>query len=156
MVPQTEHACYAVLRSRARCGLLLAASALALPLWVACWLVPDPRGEGTHEQLGLPACGFRTQFGVRCPTCGMTTAWAHMVRFQISSAMRANTAGALLAALDAAGAAWLAVCVARGRWWPAPPGITALAWLVAATATVALGDWAVRLAGHVLCGSGSS
>lgn len=153
--PQAEHVGHAVLRRSARYRLLLVAAALAFPLGVACWLVPDPRGEGTHEQLGLPGCGFRTQFGVRCPTCGMTTAWAFMVRLEIGSAVRANVAGALLAMLDAASVAWLVVCGARGRWWPAPPNPTALAWLLAALAAVALGEWVVRLEGHVACWFGN-
>ena len=37
------------------------------------WLEPDPRGFGTHEQLGLPPCGLRTFFGRPCPACGITT-----------------------------------------------------------------------------------
>ncbi len=79
----------------------------------------------------------------------MTTAWAHVVRFELAAAMRANTAGALLAVVDAAGAAWLVACGARGRWWPAPPNTTAFAWAVAALAALAVGDWVVRVVGQV-------
>jgi hypothetical protein len=46
-------------------------------LGIARWLVPDPRGIGTHEQLGLPPCGFIQVFhDVPCPSCGMTTTFA--------------------------------------------------------------------------------
>jgi len=139
----------------ARRGLLAAAAGLALPLLLAGWLVPDPRGMGTHEQLGLPACGFYTRFGVRCPTCGMTTAWAHMVRGQVGPALRASAAGSLLAVVDAAGAAWLLVCAMWGRWWPAPLRPTTMAWIAGTAVAAALGEWAVRLVGHLVCSSGN-
>lgn len=155
LFPQAEHVGRTIWRSGARCHLLGAAGVLALPLLVAWWLVPDPRGEGTHEQLGLPQCRFRTHFGVRCPTCGMTTAWAHMVRLEVKAALRTNAAGALLAVLDAFGAAWLAVCGAMRRWWPAPPKTATLVWLAGVLATLALAEWVVRLVGHVVCSSGN-
>jgi hypothetical protein len=31
-------------------------------------------GTGTHQQLGMPPCGFLQTFGYPCPTCGCTTA----------------------------------------------------------------------------------
>lgn len=38
------------------------------------YLSPDTRGIGTHEQLGLPPCGFVKAFdGAPCPSCGYTT-----------------------------------------------------------------------------------
>src|SRR6185312_12826777 len=56
----------------------LAAFALALAsmLVVARGLEPDPRGFGTHTQLGLWPCAFRATTGRSCPTCGMTTSFA--------------------------------------------------------------------------------
>jgi hypothetical protein len=49
----------------------------ATVLGIARWLVPDPRGIGTHEQLGLPPCGFVQIFhNVPCPSCGFTTTFA--------------------------------------------------------------------------------
>ena len=59
--------------------------AAALPLlWLAVgmWLEPDPRGFGTHEQMGLPACGAREWLGFSCPTCGVTTAAALLLHGQ--------------------------------------------------------------------------
>lgn len=51
-------------------GTLLAAFAvLALGLWIT----PDPRGFGTHEQLGMPPCAFLAVTGFPCPGCGVTT-----------------------------------------------------------------------------------
>jgi hypothetical protein len=53
--------------------MILLCCLVALSL-AAFWLEADPRGVGTHEQLGLPPCGFVEMFdGVPCPSCGFTT-----------------------------------------------------------------------------------
>ena len=66
---------------------------------VARQLEPEPKGFGTHQQLGLPECLFRQMFGLSCPHCGMTTSFSYLVRGQVGSAMRANPMGIVLAAL---------------------------------------------------------
>jgi hypothetical protein len=59
---------------RAVCaGLALAAFAL---LGISLWLDPSPAGVGTHQALGMPACGWMQGFNFPCPTCGMTTAFS--------------------------------------------------------------------------------
>jgi hypothetical protein len=65
-------------------------------LVIAFRLEPDPRGAGTHEQLGLPPCAFLADHGVPCISCGMTTAFAAMAHGRIGLALRANPFGALL------------------------------------------------------------
>ena len=72
----------------------------------AVWLIatawsiePDARGHGTHEQLGREPCGYLQRTGEPCPSCGMTTSFAHTVRFQIVAALRANPAGTVLSLL---------------------------------------------------------
>ncbi len=80
---------------------------LKVAVIIGCfWLIstafsvqPDARGFGSHEQLGLEPCGYLKTHGHPCPTCGMTTSFAHTVRFQIPSALRANPAGTLLCLL---------------------------------------------------------
>lgn len=37
------------------------------------WVDPDPRGFGTHEQLGLAPCRMMEWAGIPCPGCGVTT-----------------------------------------------------------------------------------
>ncbi|MBI5368977.1 MAG: DUF2752 domain-containing protein [Planctomycetes bacterium] len=72
--------------------LLGATAAVALALW----LRPDPRGFGTHEQLGLLPCGFKRVTGLPCPTCGMTTSFALLARGRLAAAADVQPFGAFL------------------------------------------------------------
>jgi hypothetical protein len=92
---------------RTRGSLLAAAAGLAGVLILARVLVPDPRGYGTHTQLGLLPCSFLAMTGRLCPTCGMTTAFAWMVRGDVVRSWQANPAGCLLALLSVPMIAWL-------------------------------------------------
>jgi hypothetical protein len=65
-------------------------------LVTAAMLTPSPEGHGTHTQLGLPPCGFLVYTGYPCPGCGLTTSFAHMIRFEIFGAAQANPFGILL------------------------------------------------------------
>ena len=56
-----------------RCVLLVAAAGILGLLVLARKLEPDPRGFGTHTQLGMRPCSFLRMTGRLCPTCGMTT-----------------------------------------------------------------------------------
>lgn len=118
---------------------------LAVLFGVAAWLRPDSRGYGTHQQLGFPPCTFTVLFGIHCPTCGTTTAWAHFVRGRWPSALRANVAGTVLALVAMAVAVWLGVSAARGRWWIRPPGATLVGWLVGVWFAASVVEWCIRL-----------
>src|SRR5690606_7505328 len=74
-------------------------------LLLARALVPSPSGFGTHTQLGLPPCAFRAIFDLPCPTCGMTTAFAHMARGELARGFRAHALGSVLFVLTGLGAA---------------------------------------------------
>ncbi len=71
-------------------------SALAM-LSVAYILTPSSEGIGTHQQLGLPKCGWVLAADIPCPTCGMTTAWSHTVRGELPTAFITQPMGMFLA-----------------------------------------------------------
>ncbi len=76
---------------------LVFAGILLAVLAVAAWLNPSHGHLGTHEQFGLPPCSFVAMTGYPCPTCGMTTAYACVVRGWLIDAVRASLFGSLLA-----------------------------------------------------------
>jgi hypothetical protein len=125
--------------------LVAAALGLAAVLGVARWLEPDARGYGTHTQLGLAPCTFAYVTGQRCPTCGMTTAFAWFARGRFDRSWRANPAGSLLAPTCAALIPWLLLGAARGR----PLGFRTLEQpligLVVGTVALSLLSWTIRL-----------
>jgi hypothetical protein len=125
----------------ALCGL-----GLVTLLGVATVLRPSETGLGTHEQLGLPPCTFRWLFGMRCPSCGMTTSWSHVMRGQWRAALSANVGGTLLAGVGMAAAPWCILSAACGRWVVRPPSDRVLAAAALVIAAVTLVDWACRLA----------
>lgn len=86
-------------------------------LALAAWLEPDPKGFGTHCQLGLAPCSLPATLGIPCAGCGMTTAFAHTVRGQWWAALQAQPAGWVLclATLVSAGLALSALI--SGRPW---------------------------------------
>src|SRR4051794_36631374 len=138
-------------RERARLGrptriaLVVSALGLAAVLGVARWLEPDPRGFGTHTQLGLAPCAFALVTGHRCPTCGMTTSFAWFARGRFDRAWRANPAGSVLAPTCVALVPWLLAGAARGR----PMGFRSLdrplTGLVVVTVALCLVSWTIRL-----------
>jgi hypothetical protein len=134
-----------VLPAAVRLLLLLGGLGLAALLVLAMCLKPDARGFGTHQQITFHPCTSLTWFGVRCPSCGMTTAWSHVVRGQLPSAVAANSGGALLAILAAMLAPWSIACAVRGRWMGGTPAPGAVLLLMVSLMGVTLLDWSVRL-----------
>lgn len=70
-------------------------------LVVAAMLQPDAEGYGTHTQLGMQPCASLAATGFPCPTCGMTTAFAHAADGNLVAAFATQPAGAALALLAA-------------------------------------------------------
>lgn len=114
-------------------------------LFVSGRLTPDPQGLGTHHQLGLPQCSVREYLGIRCPSCGMTTSWSHMVRGQVFGSVRANAGGALLAVVSATAGPWMFACGLRGRWLLRPPNEWVVLGIGLAVILVTVIDWIIRL-----------
>jgi hypothetical protein len=127
--------------------LVLGAIALGLAVLftMAAILKPSPCQYGTHRQLGLPPCSFLVLFGVRCPTCGMTTAWVCLMHGELTRAFQANAGGVLLAALAAAAVPWLIISAVRGRWLLWNPDGGTVGWTSAAILAVTLVQWGFRL-----------
>jgi hypothetical protein len=127
-------------------GALAACGAAALALAaLAGRLTPDARGYGTHQQLGLPPCGVLARWDVPCPSCGMTTAWAHAARGEWLRAWAVHPGGALAWTLAAPAAAWALASAAVGSWLGARPRWAAAGWPVAAIVGLSLVDWLLRL-----------
>ena len=118
---------------------------MLVPLAVAGVLRPDDRGHGTHQQMGLPPCTLVVLFGVRCPTCGMTTSWANLVRARPAEALSANLGGTLLCLADMAAVPWLLCTAITGRWILWKPRTEVVACGLALVLVVALIEWTVRL-----------
>ncbi|WP_425616348.1 DUF2752 domain-containing protein [Anatilimnocola sp. NA78] len=102
-------------------------------LVTAAMLPPSQYGLGTHQSLGLPPCSFIVWFGIRCPACGMTTSWAHLMRGQVIQSAMANTGGCLLGMMAVLGTPWMLASGLRGRWLFGP---LAAEWLLVSIGTI--------------------
>lgn len=122
---------------------LVAGVCALIVLGLSVWLKPDPRGIGTHEQLGLPPCGFVQMFeGVPCPSCGFTTTFALAAHARPLDAIHNQPFGFVLFLLTVAAAPIALLASLRGvslfeatERWPwgrlflAFVGLWLLAWL---------------------------
>lgn len=135
---------------RVRAALVAVAAGLAVVFAVAVLLDPYdaagvPLTMATHRQLGLPPCSFLAMTGYPCPTCGMTTSFALLVRGDVAHSARANFVGTLMAMASLIVMPWALVSAAWGRWL----GVRRVEpWLyggVFALAVLALLRWAVVL-----------
>lgn len=128
-----------------RAAMVLAGGALLALLVTASRLPPNPRGMGTHQALGLPPCSLVTWFGLRCPSCGMTTSWAHLTRGHLLAAVRANSGGTLLGLAAVVCGPWLLGSGLYGRWLGRPPHEWLTLGIGLAIVAVTLIDWSLRL-----------
>jgi hypothetical protein len=126
---------------------LLAAWALLLAggFALAFQLDPDPRGFGTHQRLGLPPCTFRVLCGFPCPSCGMTTSFAHFIRGNFAAACAANPAGLILALVCAGQIPWCGWSVIRGRLWGVSHPEPVLVWALSSLYALCVLNWMMTL-----------
>jgi hypothetical protein len=126
--------------------LLISAGVVLVALLVtAAILKPDRAGIGTHQQLGLPPCSFIMLFGTRCPACGMTTSWSHLMHGQPLQSAQANSGGMLLAIISLTMGPWMLISGVLGRWWL---GAIHPAWLAGGAGlvfTVTAAQWLWRV-----------
>ena len=135
-----------------RAAWLLVAVICTAVLCLAVQLKPDPRGIGTHEALGLYPCGFALRTGLPCPTCGMTTAFAHVMHGHPGKAFIVQPAGALMCLATAAQLVFAAITAWRGR-------MVNLRWeridpvrLTLVLGFVFLGSWGIKIALGLMTG----
>ncbi|MEJ7591742.1 MAG: DUF2752 domain-containing protein [Planctomycetaceae bacterium] len=95
---------------------VLLGAGIVVVFGIAVWLKPDPRGFGTHQQLGMPPCTFRALTGVNCPHCGLTTSFSWFVRGHFENSMKANPAGLMLASASIFFLIWSVVVSLRGTY----------------------------------------
>lgn len=109
-------------------------------LMIATFLEPSPTGLGTHTQLTSTPCGWILTMNMPCPTCGMTTAFAHAANGNLLRSFLTQPLGCILSVATAA-ALLVGVYVAAtgsrlgsifGRMWG-----RRMAWILAALATAA-------------------
>lgn len=109
-------------------------------------LSPEPDGLGTHTQLGVPACSVPATWGIPCPTCGVTTAFAHAAQGRMLTALAVQPVGGLAAAATLLLALASGSTVVTGRKWVVNwSRVPALRLAVAAVAVVLLA-WVYKIA----------
>lgn len=128
-----------------RMGLAIVGMILLGLLATAATLKPAERGYGTHQQLGLPPCTFQSLAGLRCPSCGMTTAWAHLMRGHVIQAAASNAGGLALGFVALAMGPWTLLSGIRGRWIGGRPSDVLAVTVTASLVAITMIDWAVRL-----------
>lgn len=122
----------------------------ALPCWAilaaGLCLTAREKGDGTHVQLGLPACRTMVVDGVPCPTCGLTTSITAAAHGDLAASARANVFGTVLffamvltgsiGIIQAASGRDALGRIFRGRWW----------FFCGILITGLLSGWAIKLA----------
>lgn len=124
-------------------GVLLFAGSVVL--LIAAWLEPAAQGHGTHTQIGLPACDWVARFGMPCPTCGMTTAFAHAAEGNFAASFVAQPMGFTLALATAA----MVLISGYVVWTGSPVGrVFARMWsnrMLVAFLALLLGSWLYKI-----------
>lgn len=101
---------------------LLAIVTSLVALFFVAWRLDPYDADGrplrlaVHEQLGMKPCSFYRKFHRPCPTCGMTTGFALLMKADVVSSLQANPAGTFFAAWLIALIPWGAISAIRGRW----------------------------------------
>jgi len=135
--------------TRSREHRLVLVCALALPMALFAlgrFLTPDPRGWGTHEQLGFRPCLPMRLWNFPCPGCGVTTSIALVAHGRPLAALRTQPFGLVVLASGFLAAAWALRGHLSGRDLHAE--LARLSWrrVGSCLATLALLAWIYKLA----------
>ena len=131
-----------------RAFLIVMAAAMVVVFYLATRVQPyiadgTPRKEASHQTLGRPPCRFREVTDMPCPSCGMTTSFAHLVRGDIVNSVRANWVGTGLAVFCILFIPWSLVSSVRGKYLWIRNVEAALGVLVGVFTVLMLGRWGV-------------
>ncbi len=116
-------------------------------LGIGLYVNPSPNGLATHTQLGLPPCGFYTEYGWPCPTCGYTTAVAHVAHGQWLTALVTQPGGAMVGFLAVASVILGALGLTTGKWYG--PSFFWFAWnwrkILISSVLIILAAWGYKI-----------
>jgi len=133
-----------------RGALVLFALGFATVFYIATLVKPydaagHPLRMSSHTSLGMPPCRFKEMTGMPCPSCGMTTSFALLVRGDVWNSLRANWVGTGLAVGCALLIPWCLVSAVRGRYLGVRRIEAGLAFLVGLFTVTMLARWGVVL-----------
>lgn len=126
-------------------------------LAIASQLEPNSKGYGTHQQISLPIplegmpktlppCSFKVMTGGKpCPSCGMTTSWANLMKGRVINSWNANPGGMFLGLAAIFFGPWMFVSGLAGKWIVAPPSERLLIFGSLLIFGTTLATWIVRL-----------
>jgi hypothetical protein len=99
-----------------------------------------------HRLISYPwPCGFKAQFGLPCPTCGMTTSLVAFAKGNILNAFYIQPAAATLCCLLIGAGAFSLVIAIAGTDWGLVRSIK-LKYIIVTFMVIIGGGWAVTLA----------
>ncbi len=114
---------------------------------VGLYLTPSPSGMGSHQQLGLPPCGWLTTLGFPCPTCGCTTAVSNFAHGHILRSFLTQPFGFAVGLLAALLLPLTFMGMITGRW--IGPSMFWLGWhwktWVILTLVILVGGWIYKI-----------
>ncbi|MCA8971583.1 MAG: DUF2752 domain-containing protein [Planctomycetes bacterium] len=122
---------------------ILALAGLALMGWLVVATDPDPRGFGTHEQLGMQPCSWPLLYGEPCPTCGVTTAASLVVHLRPVEAVRVQPFGAVLTIALVAFVLAALLHAVRGRSLVARVALWPWGWIFLGGVVLLFASWAL-------------
>ena len=140
----------------ARFVLMSMGGLLVVLLGIAASLTPSPDGYGTHRQLvvpllgkgensQLPACSFLVMTGKPCPSCGMTTSWANLMKGRLWASANANVAGTALGLCALFTGPWMLISGLRGHWLFGTLNERLILFVGIGLFVLTFGNWIVRL-----------
>jgi hypothetical protein len=101
---------------------------------------------GAHKWVFYPVpCGFKVQFGLPCPTCGMTTSVLTFARGDILQSFYIQPAAAVLCCMLIAAGIFAIVVAIAGTDWGLVRSLK-LKYIIVTFMVITGGGWAVMLA----------